>query len=58
MASYIAISMFVIPDLVGTIIQNNTKNHLNMVLVILSDAEVEPDTNSVSHGALRGLIIE
>lgn len=50
--------MFVIPDLVGTIIQNNTKNHLNMVLVILSDSEVEPDTNSASHGALRGLIIE
>lgn len=58
MASNIAISMFFIPDLVGAIIQNNTKNHLNIVLVILSGAEVEPDTNSVSHGALHCLIIE
>lgn len=29
-----------------------------MLLVILSVAEVEPDTNSVSHGALHGLIIQ
>lgn len=58
MASDKAICIVVISDMVGAIIQNNTKNHLNMVLMILSDAEVEPDTNSVSHGAFRGLIIE
>lgn len=37
---------------------NKTRNNPNMVFVIVSVAEVEPDTNSVSHGALHGLIIE
>lgn len=49
--------MCVISDVLGAIRKTTTKNH-PLVLVILSVTEVEPDTNSVSHGALGGLIIE